>query len=268
MISIVITTFNRRHIIQRAINSAINFLKNIDIKSEIIIIDDHSSDDTKDFIEQRYYKEIRNNFLSYYYLKKNLGVSGAKNIGFLRAKFKWVVFFDSDDELIANNARDFYDALLKNDDAALLFFRCVDQNGNFVGQKFNLDKRLDFNEYLLKTSYGEALTVINKQKNAKTPYYTKLRGYEGLGCLDIIYRHGFSVLVNVIARVYYMDSSERLSSFWGFISRSQSVARGHFVVVKKYGRFMGFKRKLKLIILANIYFWAGKIYKILFAERI
>ena len=58
MISIVITSFNRKHIIQRAIDSAILCCKSLEVDFELIIVDDNSSDNTKEFIYSNYTKEI------------------------------------------------------------------------------------------------------------------------------------------------------------------------------------------------------------------
>ena len=109
MISIVITSFNRKHIIQRAIDSAILFCKSLEVDFELIIVDDN----TKEFIYSNYPKEIESELIKYYYLKKNLGVTGAKNNGFFKAKYQWVVFLDSDDEMYLPSNQDFYKSLLK-----------------------------------------------------------------------------------------------------------------------------------------------------------
>lgn len=259
MISIVITSFNRKHIIERAIDSAIFFCKNLKVDFELIIVDDNSSDNTEEFIYSNYSKEIELELIKYYYLKKNLGVAGAKNNGFSRAKYQWVVFLDSDDEMYVLSSQYFYQSLLKYDEYPILFFRCIDQNKDFVGEKFDNDKILDFKEYLNYSSYGEALTLINKKIVFKRPYYTKLRGYEGLGCLNIIHKYNKGVLVNVVARVYYRDNNDRLSSFGNFIKRGNLLAKGHLLLLKKYSHYLPIKRKVKLIVLSILYFVLNKI---------
>lgn len=261
MISIVITSFNRKYIIQRAIDSAILFCKSLEVDFELIIVDDNSSDNTKEFIYSNYPKEIESELIKYYYLKKNLGVTGAKNYGFFKAKYQWVIFLDSDDEMYVPLSQYFYQSLFKYDEYPILFFRCIDQNKDFVGEKFDNDKILDFKEYLNYSSYGEALTLINKKIVLKRPYYTKLRGYEGLGCLDIIYKYKKAILVNVVARVYYRDNNDRLSSFRNFIKRGNLLASGHLLLLKKYSCFLPIKRKVKLIVLSIVYFILNKLLK-------
>ena len=261
MISIVITSFNRKHVIKRALDSAILFCKNLKVDFELIIVDDNSSDNTEKFIFSNYSKDIELGLIKYYYLKKNLGVTGAKNHGFSKAKYQWVVFLDSDDEMYLPSNQDFYKSLLKYNQYPILFFRCIDQNNDFVGQKFDSDKILDFKEYLNYSSYGEALTLINKKVVTRRPYYTKLRGYEGLGCLNIIYKYNKAVLVNVVARVYYRDNDDRLSSFRNFVKRGNLLAKGHLLLLKKYSHYLTIKRKIKLTILSMVYFILNKLSK-------
>ena len=85
-ISVVIPTYNRENLIVRAINSVLNqTLK----PKEIIIVDDGSSDNTK---------EIVKNYPVKYIYQKNFGVSFARNKGVKEAKGEWIAFLDSDDE--------------------------------------------------------------------------------------------------------------------------------------------------------------------------
>ena len=87
-ISVVIPTFNRLSVLTRALDSAINQT----IKPhEIIVIDDGSSDQTRNWIRNKF-PEIN------YFYQKNMGVSTARNTGIDMAKGDWIAFLDSDDE--------------------------------------------------------------------------------------------------------------------------------------------------------------------------
>jgi glycosyltransferase involved in cell wall biosynthesis len=87
--SIIIPTYNRPHLIRRAIESA---LLNIKSGDEILVIDDGS---TKDYVQiiSRYDDE----FVKYHKIK-NGGVSVARNYGLDIAKNKYIAFLDDDDE--------------------------------------------------------------------------------------------------------------------------------------------------------------------------
>ena len=86
-ISVIIPTYNRYELLKRAIQSILNQTYTVD---EIIVVDDGSTDNTKD---------IQNDFPELIYIyQKNSGVSAARNVGIKRAKNKWIAFLDSDDE--------------------------------------------------------------------------------------------------------------------------------------------------------------------------
>jgi glycosyltransferase involved in cell wall biosynthesis len=87
-ISVVLATYNRRPLLDRAISSV---LRQTAPPLEIIMIDDGSSDDTDPY--------IRKNFPSIRYTwQQNQGVSAARNQGIRQSKGEWIAFLDSDDE--------------------------------------------------------------------------------------------------------------------------------------------------------------------------
>ena len=88
IVSVVIPTFNREVLIQRALHSVI---KQQNVRTEIIVVDDGSTDNTE--------QVIREKFKSVKYLKKNnAGVSSARNIGIKNANGNFIALLDSDDE--------------------------------------------------------------------------------------------------------------------------------------------------------------------------
>jgi glycosyltransferase involved in cell wall biosynthesis len=88
-VSVIIPTYNRKNLILRAIHSVINQTYQ---DFEIIVIDDGSTDGTKDALSV--YKDIR------YFYQENRGISSARNRGLAEAKGDYIAFLDSDDEWI------------------------------------------------------------------------------------------------------------------------------------------------------------------------
>ena len=87
-ISVVIPTYNRRKTIGRSIDSVLNQTL---FPSEIIVVDDGSTDGTCDYIQS--------NFPSIKLLHQpNKGVSSARNMGIRSSNSDWVALLDSDDE--------------------------------------------------------------------------------------------------------------------------------------------------------------------------
>lgn len=88
--SIIIPTYNRAHIIQRAIDSVLNQSFQ---HFELIIVDDGGIDNTESVIKNIADDRIR------YHKQNNSGVSAARNCGARLAAGKFLVFLDSDDWL-------------------------------------------------------------------------------------------------------------------------------------------------------------------------
>jgi glycosyltransferase involved in cell wall biosynthesis len=90
LISIIIPTYNRAHLLPRAINSVI---EQTYPHWELIIVDDGSTDETNEVVKP-YLQDTRIK----YFLKKNTGAADSRNFGVAQARYEWVTFLDSDDE--------------------------------------------------------------------------------------------------------------------------------------------------------------------------
>jgi glycosyltransferase involved in cell wall biosynthesis len=87
-VSVIIPTFNRSRIIGRSLDSVLN--QSI-APYEIIVVDDGSTDNTREIIERYRYK------IQYFY-QDNSGKPGiARNRGLEEARGDWIAFLDSDD---------------------------------------------------------------------------------------------------------------------------------------------------------------------------
>ena len=87
-LSIIIPTFNRCELLNRALNSVFNQTYS---DYEVIVIDDGSTDNTAEMLQ--------NNFAQFrYFFQSNNGVSAARNKGLEMANGRWIAFLDSDDE--------------------------------------------------------------------------------------------------------------------------------------------------------------------------
>ena len=87
--SVVIPTYNRSNLLYRAVASV---LDQTFADFEIIVIDDHSTDDTSSVAES--FSDPRVRFLIN---NRTRGACGARNVGILSAKGNWVAFLDDDD---------------------------------------------------------------------------------------------------------------------------------------------------------------------------
>ena len=99
-LSIIIPTFNRYSLVIQSIDSAIEFIKNFGGSSEIVVVDDCSSDKTFDRLNSRYEEYIRQKEIRLMLSHRNLGVTSSRNTGISAANGTWLMFLDADDRLI------------------------------------------------------------------------------------------------------------------------------------------------------------------------
>jgi glycosyltransferase involved in cell wall biosynthesis len=90
LVSVIIPTYNRAHLVVRAIDSA---LAQTHANVEIIVVDDGSADGTGDLIQCRYAAEPRVVF----FRQENMGVAAARNAGLRAARGSFIALLDSDD---------------------------------------------------------------------------------------------------------------------------------------------------------------------------
>lgn len=90
LVSVVIPTYNRAHVLGRAIDSVLSQTLEPD---EIIVVDDASDDDTAEVVEG--YADPRIQLVR---LERRQRAGHARNVGVERARGEWIAFLDSDDE--------------------------------------------------------------------------------------------------------------------------------------------------------------------------
>ena len=91
--SIIVPTYNRAHLIGKTIDT---ILSQSFTNFELIVIDDGSTDNTEDLIDQKYGKRVK------YFKKNNAERAAARNFGTQHAHGKYVLWFDSDDIMYPN----------------------------------------------------------------------------------------------------------------------------------------------------------------------
>lgn len=147
----VIVTFNRKFLLEECINS---LLKQTYKLYKIVILDNASTDGTKEYLEE---KKLLNK-VEYFRLKKNTGASGGFYYGMMKAmKYKsdWIWLMDDDAEAEKNSLKYLIDNI--SQDSIALFPKVIHlpskkiefwHRGYFEIEKTkNLHKDLEINHY-------------------------------------------------------------------------------------------------------------------------
>ncbi|MGD8350289.1 MAG: glycosyltransferase [Gammaproteobacteria bacterium] len=108
-ISVIVPSYNRRHTLERALNSVAGQTSPVD---ELILVDDGSTDDSYRLVEEKFpgVSVIR---------QPNRGVSAARNRGIEAAGGDWIALLDSDDSWLPQKIERIRDAGRRHPDEVL-----------------------------------------------------------------------------------------------------------------------------------------------------
>lgn len=107
-ISVVITTYNRKYEVSRALRSVLG--QTIQ-PFEIIIVDDGSTDGTREYLQNNIQAEYK-----YIYNVKTKGPGRSRNIGMVASQGDYIAFLDSDNEWYPDKLQSFCQVFEENSD--------------------------------------------------------------------------------------------------------------------------------------------------------
>ncbi len=110
-VSVVIATYNRAALLQETIESV---LKQTFRDFELIVVDDGSTDDTKELLKS-YSDHLR------YLRQDNRGASSARNLGINHARASWISIHDSDDICAPDHLETLWSFVEKNRQYGMVF---------------------------------------------------------------------------------------------------------------------------------------------------
>lgn len=127
-LSVIIPVYNTEKYIERCLNSVVKSLTKLKEKSEIIIVNDGSPDNSESVIK-KFIEKYPN--LIKYYKKENAGLADTKNFGIKHSSGKYLSFVDSDDYI---DECFYYDTLdiINNENVDLLIcdWETIDEANN------------------------------------------------------------------------------------------------------------------------------------------
>lgn len=155
-VSIIIPTYNRLDFLKISVQSV---LEQTYKQFELIIVDDGSTDDTKQWITSLSDKRIK------YIHQINQGASSARNTGIKQAQYDFIAFLDSDDRWVKNKLEKQMKLMLDNPKCMLshteeLWYR----NGKILNPKFKHKKKSGniFNTSLKLCSISMSTVIVKK----------------------------------------------------------------------------------------------------------
>lgn len=166
-VSVIIVNYNTLDLTNDCITSIVEHSCGIDY--EIILVDNASSDGSKDFF-------IKDNRIKYIYNEQNVGFGPANNIGASSAHGKYLFFLNSDTLLLNNALKLFFDYAEKHDHKTAY--------GGFLskGDKSPACSSVEFPRTTFKEYLG---SVFRRRKKRDHHNYGNLKSVDAIAGADI-----------------------------------------------------------------------------------
>lgn len=210
MVSVIIPTYNRANLIERAIRS-VQCQTYEDF--EIIVVDDGSTDGTKEVVQG-----IDDERIKYIKSPVNRGQANARNIGIRRAKGKYIAFQDSDDVWLSEKLEKQVKVLEQADETVGMVYTMFQyQNGQendarpYPPKELSLDikRGFIFPHLFAGNLVGMPTVLIRREIIDKVGMFdTKfscLEDYEWV--LRIAKRYQVEIVEEVLVHTYFTNSS-------------------------------------------------------------
>lgn len=162
LISIITPTYNCGKFIEETIKSVIAQSYN---NWEMIIVDDCSTDNTKEIVEKYSNTDSR---IKYYLLDENSGAAVTRTKAMELANGNYIAFLDSDDLWVKDKLKLQLDFMKKNNYAfTCTAYEQIDEIGNSLNKVIKTKLKTDYNGILLSCPVGNSTVMYNVDKLGK-----------------------------------------------------------------------------------------------------
>lgn len=210
-VSFIVPIYNASEYLSRSIESILNqSYENL----EIILIDDASTDNSKDIIKQY---ALKDNRIKPFYSEINQGVSKTRNIGLKSVSGDYVIFMDSDDYIVKDMVKILVEKAIKYDSDIVDDYHLIIYNNKTFLEHKPLKEDLvlgnkDNIEMLTKSSYVTG-KLIDVKLIKGLLFNEDLRRYE-----DLVFEHELKLraknycLIKDVLYYYYQVEGSLINS--------------------------------------------------------
>src|SRR3712207_2522355 len=180
LVSVIVPVYNAKDYLPETLES---IFKQTYKDIEIIIIDDMSSDGSRELI--RDYENKYDNIVALL-LEKNGGVANARNKGIEIARGRYIAFLDSDDVWEETKIQKQIE-FMKSNNHAFTFtgYQFMDENSNTMKTLVRAKKSLNYEDLLRQNSIA-CLTVVLDRCQVERIHMPKIRHEDYVTWLDIL----------------------------------------------------------------------------------
>lgn len=213
LISVIIPTYKRYDLIDRAIKSVLNqTYKNI----EIIVVDDN----IKESIERKETEKILKKYPQVKYIKneKNLGGGLTRNVGIKSAKADLIAFLDDDDEFLPTKIEKQYKLYKSLDNNNIAIIYCY-KNDYYEDGRFAATYKRDFEgcplyEHMLYFTTTTSCWFCNKKALKKVGMFDNISSQQDATLLLKLLGAGYEIyrVPEVLVNWYIHDNNSGITT--------------------------------------------------------
>lgn len=205
-ISVIMPVYNSEKTIERAIESVlVQTYKCL----ELIVIDDCSTDRSRDIIGQYAEKDLRVHIL---YNEKNEGVSIARNRGIDIAQHDWIAFLDSDDYWLPDKLEFQMHAVSLDKKCALCFTGSafIDSKKQMSSYVLHVPNRVTYKQLLSQNIISCSSVLVRREDLLKNPMVTNPMIHEDYATwLKLLSQYPYAVGIDEALLVYQISSGSK-----------------------------------------------------------
>ena len=230
-VSVIIPTYNRAHLMGRAIQSVLNQTYQ---DFEIIVVDDASTDNTEEAV-----RSLKDERIRYIRHEKNKGAGAARNTGIRAANGEYIAFQDSDDEWLPEKLEKqmkvFENAPPEVGVVYTGFWRIEKNKKNYIPSSWVTQKNGNIHKELLKGNFiGTPATLIKRECFKKVglfdEYFSALEDWELWIRISKYYHFKF---INELLVVSYYTPNSVNNNQDALIRALKLILEKHFEDIKK-----------------------------------
>lgn len=228
LISVITPSYNAEEYIEKTIQSVLNQTFS---DWEMIIVDDCSTDGTRDILK-RY--EEDNERIHAIFLKENQGAAVARNTALSKAKGRYVAFLDSDDAWKAEKL-DKQLAFMRKHQHAFTFtaYELISQDGGPLHKTIHAPVSLTYDDVLKNTIIG-CLTVMIDREQTGDIRMPHIRTRQDLATWLSVLKRGFKAYgLNEPLAEYRIVETSISSNKWKAAKKTwfvyREIERLHFI---------------------------------------
>ena len=157
-VSVITASYNCAKFIEESIKSVLNQTYD---NLELIIVDDCSTDNTEEIVNEYIKKDSR---IKFYRLNNNSGAAVARNKGLDEATGRFIAFLDSDDIWDKQKLEKQINFMQTNNYGfSFTSYRLIDENGGLLNKEIRVPNEITYKKLLKNTIIGCLTVIIDKE---------------------------------------------------------------------------------------------------------